>query len=277
MRAKILSASAGSGKTYSLAYKFIHDTIKYFHSKPYLYRAILAVTFTNKATEQMKSRILKELGNLSRNPESSSYMADLRRDLALPKEEIVRRAGLIQQRILHDYSRFTILTIDKFFQRILRAFLKELGYDLNYSIELDQKKVLQQSVDSLIEDSAENEELLRWIEGFVQESVDDNNSWDIRETIKRWESSIFNENSQQVIENAVPKEKLLEVIRSLQERFAVLAAQQKAVGKRALQMMDAAGVEPDDFWKKASGFISIFAKRSEERSFPPSGCRSHQA
>ena len=269
MRAKILSASAGSGKTYSLAYKFIHDTIKYFHSKPYLYRAILAVTFTNKATEQMKSRILKELGNLSRNPESSSYMADLRRDLALQQEEIVRRAGLIQQRILHDYSRFTILTIDKFFQRILRAFLKELGYDLNYSIELDQKKVLQQSVDSLIEDSAENEELLRWIEGFVQESVDDNNSWDIRETIKRWESSIFNENSQQVIENAVPKEKLLEVIRSLQERFAVLAAQQKAVGKRALQMMDAAGVEPDDFAYKTSsrGFISLFTKSAAGEDF----------
>ena len=102
MRAKILSASAGSGKTYSLAYKFIHDTIKYFKTKPYLYRAILAVTFTNKATEQMKSRILKELGNLSRYPDKSNYMADLKRDLGLSDEEIIRRAELTQQRILHD-------------------------------------------------------------------------------------------------------------------------------------------------------------------------------
>ena len=64
MRAQILSASAGSGKTYRLAYKFVHDTIKYYRDKPYLYRAILAVTFTNKATEEMKSRILKEINDL---------------------------------------------------------------------------------------------------------------------------------------------------------------------------------------------------------------------
>ncbi|MBO7331988.1 MAG: UvrD-helicase domain-containing protein, partial [Alistipes sp.] len=59
MRAMILSASAGAGKTYRLAYKFVHDVIKHYLDKPYLYRAILAVTFTNKATEEMKSRILK--------------------------------------------------------------------------------------------------------------------------------------------------------------------------------------------------------------------------
>ena len=70
MRAKILSASAGSGKTYRLAYKFVHDTIKYYNEKPYLYRAILAVTFTNKATEEMKSRILKEINDIVQHPDN---------------------------------------------------------------------------------------------------------------------------------------------------------------------------------------------------------------
>ena len=72
MRAKILSASAGSGKTYQLAYKYVYDTIRNYEEKPYLYRAILAVTFTNKATEEMKSRILREIDTLASHPERSN-------------------------------------------------------------------------------------------------------------------------------------------------------------------------------------------------------------
>ena len=102
MRAKILSASAGSGKTYRLAYKFVHDTIKHFTSKPYLYRAILAVTFTNKATEQMKSRILEEINCLATDIDKSSYLKDLQKHLDLGKDEIAKRAKIIRTRILHD-------------------------------------------------------------------------------------------------------------------------------------------------------------------------------
>ena len=141
MRAKILSASAGSGKTYRLAYKYVHDVIKYYPTKPYLYRAILAVTFTNKATEEMKSRILKEINSLITTPENSSYMSDLKRDLALPQAEIITRAKLIQSNILHDYSRFTILTIDKFFQRILVKAHSRLERVRLYHINRDAKDV----------------------------------------------------------------------------------------------------------------------------------------
>ena len=147
MRAKILSASAGSGKTYRLAYKFVHDTIKHYEEKPYLYRAILAVTFTNKATEEMKRRIVEKFHELITNPTKSDYMADLLRDLLLSESEIIKRAKAILTKILHDYSRFTILTIDKFFQRILRAFIKELGIDLNYNIELESSTILARSTD----------------------------------------------------------------------------------------------------------------------------------
>ena len=180
MRARILSASAGAGKTYRLAYKFVHDVIKYYDDKPYLYRAILAVTFTNKATEEMKSRILKEIHMLITTPEKSNYMVDLRRDLPyLSKEKIIERAKRIQTNILHDYSRFTILTIDKFFQRILRAFIKELGLDLNYNIELNTANVLAMSTDALIEDIPNDEELQKWMMEFTQERIDDKQGWDI--------------------------------------------------------------------------------------------------
>ena len=139
MRAKILSASAGSGKTYRLAYKYVHDTIKYFYEKPYLYRAILAVTFTNKATEEMKSRILKEINDIVQSPAESSYLKNLKRDTGLTEKEIIERAKTTLSRILHDYSRFTILTIDKFFQRILR--LENAVISSTFSIGISNKTI----------------------------------------------------------------------------------------------------------------------------------------
>ncbi|MBQ5898955.1 MAG: UvrD-helicase domain-containing protein, partial [Alistipes sp.] len=228
MRAKILSASAGSGKTYRLAYKFVHDTIKHFHAKSYLYRAILAVTFTNKATEEMKSRILKEINDLVVRPDSCSYMADLKQDLALPAEEISQRAKVIRTKILHDYSHFTVLTIDKFFQRILRAFIKELGIDLNYNIELDTDTILAHSTDALIEEIAEDKDLQSWILALAQETIDDNKSWDIRSTMNKLGRAIFNETSKQAIQNSVPREQLGKIIQQAEARAAKANAELKA-------------------------------------------------
>ncbi len=260
MRAMILSASAGSGKTYRLAYKFVHDTIKHFHSKPYLYRAILAVTFTNKATEEMKSRILKEINDLAVSPDNSNYISDLKRDLSLSSEEIAKRATAIRTKILHDYSHFTILTIDKFFQRILRAFIKELGIELNYNIELDTDTILTHSTDSLIEEITQNEELQRWIMEFAQENIDDNNEWDIRKSINELGKALFNESSKQAIQQSIPREQLKQIISQASAKAAKSRAELKALGAKAIEIMDSAGVEPSDFKGKSTSFAHAFVK-----------------
>ena len=113
VRAKILNASAGSGKTYQLAYKYVHDTVE----QPTRYRHILAVTFTNKATEEMKTRILKEIHALASGA-ASSYLEPLCRELGMDAATVRRRAREVRSHILHDYSHFTVLTIDTFFQRL---------------------------------------------------------------------------------------------------------------------------------------------------------------
>ena len=151
MRAKILNASAGSGKTYQLAYKYIHDVIE----RPELYRHILAVTFTNKATEEMKSRILREIHLLATGDESP-YAAQLQEELGLDARTLQQRAHDVRSHILHDYSHFTVLTIDTFFQRILRAFIRELGFDLDYNVEIETESLLAKSADSLVEGITEN-------------------------------------------------------------------------------------------------------------------------
>ena len=112
MRARILNASAGSGKTYQLAYIYVRDVVE----QPTLYRHILAVTFTNKATEEIHT--LASGGK-------SGYLASLCTELSLDERTVRTRAREARTRILHDYSRFTILTIVTFFQRILRAFIQE--------------------------------------------------------------------------------------------------------------------------------------------------------
>ena len=260
MRAKILSASAGSGKTYRLAYKFVHDTIKHFTSKPYLYRAILAVTFTNKATEQMKSRILKEINCLATNIDNSSYLGDLQRDLGLDKSEITKRAKIIRTRILHDYSHFMVLTIDKFFQRILRAFVKELGIEINYNIELDTTPLLSQSTDMLIDDISENEELRKWVIGYVQENIDDSDEWDISKEMKMLGKDIFNEQSKQAIHDSLPRTELLKIIKDAEKDCAKSHAHLMNLARQAQDIMLDAGVNTNDFIQKSKGAPSAFDK-----------------
>ncbi|MBQ2417558.1 MAG: UvrD-helicase domain-containing protein, partial [Alistipes sp.] len=131
-KAHILTASAGSGKTYSLAREYIYNTLRPQADEqlrgfnPFVYRTILAVTFTNKATEEMKSRILMQINNLATGLECE-FLEELIAMTSLSEQKLRERAMKVRSAILHDYSRFAILTNDTFFQRIVRAFVKELG------------------------------------------------------------------------------------------------------------------------------------------------------
>ena len=112
---KILKASAGSGKTYNLAKEYIRLVVG--SNKADAYRHVLAVTFTNKATDEMKRRILKELYTLATDPDSSKYLGDLLKEPGIPdKSTLQRRAQTQLSGILHDYSAFAVSTIDRFFQ-----------------------------------------------------------------------------------------------------------------------------------------------------------------
>ncbi len=122
---KILKASAGSGKTYNLAREYIRLILQ--SEKPDAYRHVLAVTFTNKATDEMKRRILQELYVLASNPEASPYKDYFVQELKLDKTSLQKRAQQQLTGILHDYSAFAVSTIDRFFQQTLRAFSREIA------------------------------------------------------------------------------------------------------------------------------------------------------
>ena len=127
---KILKASAGSGKTYNLAREYIRLLLQ--SDKADAYRHVLAVTFTNKATDEMKRRILKELDVLAKDPQKSPYLKDLQDQLKMPVAQLQARASQQLSAILHDYSAFAVSTIDRFFQQTLRSFSREIGQFATY-------------------------------------------------------------------------------------------------------------------------------------------------
>ena len=168
---KILKASAGSGKTYSLAKTYIRLLLS--DSDPFAYRHILAVTFTNKATDEMKSRILKELHLLATDPEKSSYKGDFVPSLFPSCEELKKKAEGILLRILHDYSAFAVSTIDRFFQQTLKAFSREIGQFASYQVELDKQSLVAETVDRILDSLTEDDKgLLKWLSDNMMEQLE---------------------------------------------------------------------------------------------------------
>ena len=132
----IYRSSAGSGKTHQLAIEFVSMAVK----DPGLFNKILAVTFTNKATKEMKERILSFLIKLA-NSEDAELLEQVKEKIGLSSETVATNAKIVIGKILHQYSQFAISTIDAFFQKIVKSFAKELGLFGNFKVELDQDKI----------------------------------------------------------------------------------------------------------------------------------------
>ena len=156
---KVLKASAGSGKTYTLSKTYIDLLLN--SEDRYAYRHILAVTFTNKATAEMKARILRDLKELSAtDPRARRILTD----------------------ILHDYSAFAVSTIDKFFQQTLRAFSREIGQFASYQVELDRNSLIQEAMDRILDSlTPDQKELVDWLRESVMDKVEQGQRFNLDE------------------------------------------------------------------------------------------------
>ncbi|WP_285010014.1 UvrD-helicase domain-containing protein [Pedobacter faecalis] len=191
---KILQASAGSGKTFSLTAHYLTLLL----SGENKYREILAVTFTNKATEEMKTRILDVLEGFARGePRYDSYREIvLKAHPKLDAAELRDRADRIYRKILHDYSRFSVSTIDGFVQKVIRGFAFELGLDTSYNLEMNYEKVKEELVSKLDEALDHNKQLLQWIIDLAIERISDNKSWNYKTELYNLIGEIFKERFQ---------------------------------------------------------------------------------
>ena len=197
----IYKASAGSGKTFALTREYIRMLLsdKTLRDTRLPHSRILAVTFTKKSTAEMKERILKELYILAQQPEKSDYIEDFLQDpnIGLNQKEIQARAQLLMLGILQDYNRFSVSTIDGFFQQIIRTFALELGLSTNYDLSLDQQEIINQAVDDIFrrirEVKPEDADLTSWLIEYAQNNIEQNKRWNPIDNIKTFSSELSKE------------------------------------------------------------------------------------
>ena len=257
----VYKASAGSGKTFTLAVEYIKHLIR----MPHAYRHILAVTFTNKATTEMKERILGQLHGIhTGNPSSQPYLDKLIDELHLSEEEIRIKAGKALNLMIHDYSRFRVETIDSFFQSVMRNLARELELGANLDIELDNNKALEEAVDTMIEKLDRHSPVLAWLLDYIEERIQDDKQWKVAHEIKEFGKNIFNE---EYIEKGKQLRKTLQDPHCIKNYRKMLKAieeealeQMKSFGDQFFGILDMNGLSVADFSYKESGVAGYFIK-----------------
>jgi len=257
----VYKASAGSGKTHQLTAEYL----MLLYSSPFAYRHILAVTFTNKATEEMKSRIIKELAQLA-SEKPSDYTDILRKEYGKSEVEIRDQAKDILTSILHDYSAFSISTIDRFFQQTMRAFTREIGLGGGYNIELDTPKVLGEAIDSMLYDleRSDNQQLLDWLIRFSEEKIENGETWNIRNDIRSLSEEIFKESykafSDDIQTDIADKELLDDYKRNLLIIIRQYEKKSKEIAEKALNLMLQHQLDVEDFKGTSKSPFKSFVK-----------------
>ena len=184
----VYKASAGSGKTFTLASEYITLVVK----NPQDYRSILAVTFTNKATQEMKTRILSQLYGIAHSlPDSEAYYEQVRMKTGFSEQTIRENAAKALSLLTHHYNDFRVQTIDAFFQSVLRNLARELNLTANLRVDLNDEQVEAQAVDELINSLEEGEEVLNWIRDYIDKNIEDDKGWNVISQIKDFGKNIF--------------------------------------------------------------------------------------
>ena len=257
----VYKASAGSGKTFTLATEYIRLIVE----NPTSYKNILAVTFTNKATEEMKMRILSQLyGIWKALPESDSYLKKIVEKTGFEPKLIRDRAGQGLANLLHNYNYFRVETIDTFFQSVLRNMARELDLTTNLRIGLNDVQVEELAVDQLIADLSTTDVILQWIMKYVMESISDDKSWNVISQIKRFGCTIFKDEYKEVCQELKRK---MEEKGFFEQYTTQLREIKKAAEKRMIQIgesffenLEGEGLSIDDLANKNRGIAGFFLK-----------------
>lgn len=190
----VYNASAGSGKTFTIAAEYIAILLQ---GGPYMHRHILAVTFTNKATEEMKTRIVNNLAGLAgRIDGDAEFLRAVRERLpeGFTDELIGERSKQVLTALLHDYDHFHIMTIDSFFGWLLALLARELGLTTEYKMNLDAKLSIEKGVKRLMKRAEADPGVLQMLVSYTMGKIAEGNSWDVSRELIHFAEQLYNEN-----------------------------------------------------------------------------------
>ena len=262
----IFKASAGSGKTFQL----VGEYLRMLYARPTSYRQILAVTFTNKATAEMKERILKELANLAGGGESKyiDFLKEYGSELS-----IRAKAPSILKLILHDYSRFSVMTIDSFFQKIIRSFAREVRLNNSFRTEINSSQALEDAVDLLIRDIGDNHLLKDWLIRFLEEKLEEGRSWDFRKELisfgKELDKESFRIHENEFSESLFDKDQLSLYVEELKKLLLEAELRLNQFGQQGMELISRSGLTYDQFKGGKNSFANHFNKLINSRFDPP--------
>ena len=248
----VYKASAGSGKTYNLALEYIKLAVQ--SSSPTAFRNILAVTFTNKATAEMKERILLHLFNLAHGGLDPDFLCNLMGKLAddghtLKKEDVCQRAGRTLQAILHDYDHFRVETIDSFFQSLLTNLAHELNLPRTFRVDLNDSDVIKRAVEKLMKDikdlksAASKAGALKLVMDYVDENIEEGKKWSIVKQLfdfarKNMHNETYIKNEEELSKALKDEAKIGSLRKYTQEADAALSTAIQKTAKEALDFVD---------------------------------------
>ena len=271
---QIMKASAGSGKTYSLARKYI--SLLLGSEDRYAYRHILAVTFTNKATDEMKGRILKELYLMASDPLSSGYLDWFVPSVFPSAADMQKKAETVLHNILHDYSAFAVSTIDRFFQQTLKAFSREIGHFASYQVELDKESLVAESVDRILDALTEDDgSLLTWLTDNVLEQIEQGGRYSMDANLLEMAKRLKSYQRQEALESAgidseedYSKERLLEIRKRCREIISLFRNEVKVRADKALAILHEAGVNPVESRNKFMNELYVYSELADNERVP---------
>ena len=267
MSFQVYRSSAGSGKTFSLVKEYLKIVLR----NPSNFRHILAITFTNKAANEMKERVMKALRDLTRIEDipkgTSSYhlKEKLLTETGMSEGEISGKASEALSLILHHYSEFAIGTIDSFSHRIIRAFAHDFGLPVSFTVELDESELLTTAVDLLLERAGSDKDLTKLLIRFLESRMDEDRGWNIDWLLISFAKILLDEEGQEEIRKLrnITLEDFSKIVRRLNAYIHELENKLGDLGKKALKLIDAHGIPHNAFYRGASGIPKYFSYLAE--------------
>ncbi len=273
----LYDASAGSGKTFTLVKEYLKILLT--SPKNDAYRNILAITFTNKAVGEMKSRIVSSLSEFAKDepaPKAVELMEVIQQETALNAIDIKIKARQIIKNIIHNYASFDISTIDKFTHKVIRAFAHDLGLPITFDVSLETDNLLTEAVDAIIAQAGEDETLTRLLVDFTMEKTDDDKSWDVTREILDTGKLLLNENNRNEIVHFQDKtiSEFVEIKKKIQQVVTDLDAECAVLAQEAIAVITAAGVDEKSF---SGGYFPKHLQSIKEGRFNAKNKTYHEA
>jgi len=261
----IYKSSAGSGKTFTLVKEYLKLVLR----RPKDFQHILAITFTNKATEEMKSRVLVTLQQIAKGDPSDIFEV-LKSEFEGELNEVLlkHRANEAYELIIHNYSRFEISTIDSFFSRVVRSFSRELDIPMSYELEMNTGLALEEAVNELFRSLSSNKDLRIWLEQFTFSQIENDKSWNIEGNILELGRNLFKEQFQDGFSQVdITLERLSELVDELRQVIDLYKKSMNSAATKAINAIEDLGLSPEDFSGKSRGPANTFYKIRDKEEF----------